>query len=163
MPTQKQKIAALNAVPFWFNYFLNKGINPEIIPIIISKIALETNYFTSNAYLLNNNPGGMTWNRNYLKRPGTSIGIKRPRNEGGNYVKYDTLQAAGDDYMRIISRKGRAGSPIDAKTIPDFVSRLKRNGYFTSDPQQYLANIQSIIKRIDSWVNFDDLEKKKLI
>ena len=163
MPNDQQKKAALAAVPFWYNFFLSKGVNTELIPIIISKIALETSYFNSNAYVLNNNPGGMTWNRNYLKRPGTSIGIARPKKEGGNYVKYDTLQTAGNDYLRIISLKGRAGSPIDAPTIPDFVRRLKRNGYFTSDPQQYLENIQSIIKRLDSWVNFDALEKKKPI
>lgn len=160
---EQRKLASVKAIPFWYAFFKSEGINPDLIPILISKLAFESAFFTSNAYLKNNNPGGITWNRNYTRRPGASIGIKRPANEGGNYVNFDTLKNAGKDYLRIISKKGRAGSPIEAQTIPDFVKRLKANGYFAGDTQTYLNGLLSINKRFQKWVDYASLEKKKAI
>jgi hypothetical protein len=159
---QKKK-ASIKAIPFWYSFFESEGINPELIPMLISKLAFESGYFTSNTYVKNNNPGGITWNRNYATRPGASIGIKRPANEGGNYVNFDTLKNAGKDYLRIISRKGRAGSPIEANTIPEFVRRLKANGYFAGDTKTYLNGLLSINKRFEGWVNYATLQKKNPI
>jgi hypothetical protein len=157
---EQKKKASVIAIPFWYDFFQREGIKPELIPIIISKLAFESAYFTSNAYIKNNNPGGITWNNNYAKRPGTSIGIKRTASEGGNYVNFVNLNTAGKDYLRIISRKGRAGSPIEATTIPDFVKRLKSNGYFAGDEQTYLNGLLSINKRFQNWVDYATLEKK---
>ena len=51
----------------------------------------EMGGFDSGVLQKNNNPGGVTWSDTYGKNhPGTSKGSARP--EGGNYVKFKTLQ-----------------------------------------------------------------------
>ena len=65
---EKDKELALKKnVPVIVNILLHNNVNPEIIPLIVSKMILETNWFLSTAFNKNNNPGGITWNNNYLK------------------------------------------------------------------------------------------------
>ena len=53
----------------------------------------ECNLGTSAVCQNNNNPGGITWTQAYQdSHPGTSKGSARPASEGGNYVKFNTLQ-----------------------------------------------------------------------
>lgn len=65
---------------------LESGIAPEMLMAILQ---LESRFGTSNVAIKNNNPGGFTWNANFSKN---MKGTARPSTEGGNYVKFDTMQ-----------------------------------------------------------------------
>ena len=57
---------------------------------------------TSNVATTNNNPGGITWNKNF---PESMKGTARPKKEGGHYVKYKTMEAG---IRATAARLGRA-------------------------------------------------------
>lgn len=157
---EKDKELALKKnVPVIVNILLHNNVNPEIIPLIVSKMILETNWFLSTAFIKNNNPGGITWNNNYLKRPGASIGIRRPAREGGNYVHFINLDTAIKDYIRIISKL--PGEPIKAKSATDFAARLKQNGYYTSSQDSYTKTLNSVNNRLQDTTDIASLIKKK--
>lgn len=163
MPTtiEQKKTASILNVPLWYNLLKNEGVNENILPYLLAQLALESNFFTSNVYRLNNNPAGITWNTNYNKRPGTSKGSTRPASEGGVYVKFDTLQTAAKDYIRIVNKSSKLGKPIEADTLENFVDRLKANNYFTSDKQKYKTGLISINNRLSTWNDYASLSKKK--
>jgi len=146
-------------VPVIVNILQHYDVNPEVIPFIISKMILETNWFLSTAFKKNNNPGGITWNNNYLKRSGTSIGIKRPASEGGNYVHFINLDTAVKDYIRIISQS--PGEPIKATSPTDFAHRLKLNGYYKATEDSYTNTINSVYNRLQDATDIASLIKKK--
>jgi hypothetical protein len=154
-----KQLALKKNVPVIVKLLQQYNVNDAIIPFIISKMILETDWFTSNAFVKNNNPGGITWNNNYLTRSGTSIGIKRPAAEGGNYVKFIDLDTAIKDYIRIISKK--PGEPIKAITPTDFAARLKQNGYYASTQQSYTNTLNSVYNRLQETTDIASLIKKK--
>jgi hypothetical protein len=156
---QKQKNSTLY-VPMFVDIFLKLGVNPDVIPFIVSQIAFETNWFSSNAFKIDHNAAGITWNINYKKRPGTSVGISRGR-EGGNYVHFDDYTTGAKDMIRILSKQSVFGKPIDATDIIDFAQRLKANNYYTDSITVYAGGIKSINKRLDEWANLTALSKKK--
>lgn len=154
-----KQLALKKNVPVIVKLLQQYSVNDAIIPFIISKMILETDWFLSNPFVKNNNPGGITWNNNYLTRSGTSIGIKRPAAEGGNYVKFDNLDTAIKDYIRIISKK--PGEPIKAITPTDFAARLKQNGYYASTQQSYTNTLNSVYNRLQETTDIASLIKKK--
>lgn len=156
---QKQKNATLY-VPMFVDILLSIGVNSELIPFIISQMAYETDYFSSNAFKIDHNPGGISWNPNYKKRSGTSLGISRGR-EGKNYVHFDNYITGTKDMIRILSIKSVFGKPIDAPDIIEYAKRLKANTYFTDSITTYTTGIKSINKRLDEWANLTALAKKK--
>jgi uncharacterized FlgJ-related protein len=158
----EKKAAAQLAVPVWVALLKKNNVPDNMITLTIAQMILESAYFTSDPYKLNKNPGGITWNKNYLKRPGTSKGSLRPADEGGNYVKFDSYDTAAKDYVRIINRA--PGKPIEATNETDFAHRLALNGYFDvkkTSEQSYLNNLKSIGKRLEDWTNITALIKKK--
>lgn len=158
--SQKQLQSQLH-VPTWVSTFIELGVQPNMIRMIIAQLALESNYFTSNAYKINKNPGGITWNNNYRNRPGASVGIKRPAKEGGNYVNFDSYKSAAKDYIRILSKTGVMGKPIDATDLIDFAKKLKANGYYADQLDHYYNMLFSQYKRLDNFVDYASLFKKK--
>ena len=164
---QEKKTASILYVPMWYNALKNQGVNENILPYLIAKLAYETDFFTSNVYKKNLNPGGISWNTNYLKRPGTSKGTQRPVRENDKpgvnqfYVKFDNVETAAKDYIRIINKKGRLGKPIEATDLDNFVDRLKANGYFTDSIQKYKAGLISVNKRLSTWNDYAAISKKK--
>lgn len=56
---------------------------------LVALIQHESYLGTSNVAKSNNNLGGITWNANF---PASMKGTARPSSEGGNYVKFATLQ-----------------------------------------------------------------------
>ena len=66
------------------------GINPEELTAVIQK---ESNLGTSNVAKVDNNPGGITWSKSYQdSHPDVTKGSARLTDEGGNYVKFKSLQ-----------------------------------------------------------------------
>jgi len=159
--TEAQKKIQSKLIPYWIDLLKKNKVPESAIPFLISQIILESNWFTSDPYLLDNNPGGITWNPNYKKRPGASIGRKRPPNEGGNYVRFDSYDSAAKDYVRIVNINGAAGKPIDSTSYQDYAKRLKVNGYYASKESEYSAGLKAQLKRIYNWLDIESLIKKK--
>jgi flagellum-specific peptidoglycan hydrolase FlgJ len=157
--TEAQKKIQSKLIPYWVALLKKNKVPDNIIPLLIAQIILESNWFSSNAYLKDNNPGGITWNNNYLKRPGSSIGIKRPVNEGGNYVNFKNFNFAVIDYLRILNRDTGSGKPIEAKDYIEYSKRLKANGYFASTLQSYIAGLKAQLKRMYNWFDVAALIK----
>lgn len=158
--TEQEKINISNLnVPMWANILLTNGVDPVVIPIIISQIIFESGWFKSAAYKLDHNPGGITWNNNYLHRPGASVG--RQRAEGGHYVHFNNYNDAALDYIRILNKAGSLGKPIDATTPLEYAKRLKANSYFTSPLIDYTNGINSINNKLKTWFDYAVLLKKK--
>ena len=163
--TEAQKKVQAKFIPYWVGLLKNNKVPDNVIPLLLSQIILESNWFTSNAYKLDNNPGGITWNENYRKRPGASIGIERPKKEKegktNNYVHFDTFDSAAKDYVRIIKINAGAGRPIDSTNYVDYAKRLKVNNYYRSTESDYAAGLKAQIKRIYKWLDIEALIKKK--
>lgn len=163
MPTtiEQKKTASILYVPIIYNLLLENKVNENIVPYLLSQLAFETAYFTDPKLKTLNNPGGISWNTNYNKRPGTTKGSLRPPDEGGYYVKFDSLKTAIKDYIRIINKNGSLGKPIEADTLENFVDRLKANNYFKSSKEKYKTGLISINKRLSNWNDYAALGKKK--
>jgi hypothetical protein len=163
----EKKVQVDKWVPIWNNLLLKNGIPANKLPLVVSQIILESNWFTSNAYKFDNNPGGITWNANYAKRPGASIGRKRPAREGGNYVKFDSYDSAAKDYVRILNINRGFGKPIDSTNYIQYADILKKNGYYASPQRHYEGGLKAALTRISKWFNFSNIspkadEKKKI-
>ena len=159
--TEAQKKIQSKLIPGWVDRLKKNNVPSNVIPLLISQIILESNWFTSNAYLKDNNPAGITWNKNYLKRPGASIGIKRPSVESGNYVHFENLDFAVIDYLRVISQNGVLGKPIDSTNYIEYAKRLKANKYYTSPLDDYIGGMKAQLTRIYKWFDIEALLKKK--
>jgi flagellum-specific peptidoglycan hydrolase FlgJ len=153
--TESEKKAQVDKwLPIWNNLLLKNGIPANKLPLVISQIILESNWFSSNAYKFDNNPGGITWNANYAKRPGASIGRKRPTREGGNYVKFDSYDSAAKDYVRILNINKGFGKPIDSTNYIQYADILKKNGYYASPQRHYEGGVKAAITRISKRFHF---------
>jgi flagellum-specific peptidoglycan hydrolase FlgJ len=160
----EKKILAEKYVPIFTQLLKQNKVPESVIPFTLAQIILESNWFSSNPFNLDNNPAGITWNDNYKKRPGASLGRKRPIKEGGNYVHFDNFDSAVKDYVRIISLQrsnNNFGRPIDSLDILDYSKRLKANGYHTSSENMYSNNLRSQIVRLYKWFDLTNLIKKK--
>ena len=112
--------------PYWSDLLLKNGVPASKLNLVLSQIILESNYFTSDPYKLDNNPAGITWNYKYKKRPGASVGRPRPGSEGGNYVKFDSYDSAAKDYVRIINMDLGYGKPIDSANYVKYADKIGR-------------------------------------
>jgi flagellum-specific peptidoglycan hydrolase FlgJ len=160
--TEAQKKVQSKLIPYWVALLKKNKVPENTIPLLISQIILESNWFTSNPYLKDNNPAGITWNTNYTKRPGATIGIKRPPKEGGNYVHFKDFDSAVIDYLRILNKNGSAGKPIEATTYTDYAQRLGKNGYYDlklTTIESYAAGLKAQIKRMYNWFDIAALIK----
>lgn len=164
IPEQSKKAQGQKNIPFWTDLLIKNGVKPETVPFVLSQIILESDWFTSNAYIFDKNPAGITWNERYKTRPGATIGIKRPSREGGNYVHFATFNDAAKDLIRILSKQmpsNNLGRPIDSISYIDYAKRLKANGYYASSLNDYLGGLKAQLKRITSWFDIPSLIKKK--
>lgn len=121
----------------------------------------ESNLATSNVALKNNNLGGITWNgSNGIK------GTARPAAEGGNYVKFPTLQDGLNTMARnIAGRKTNTSTNTSNNvTIDGYdISRFSPAFYKTKDGQLVVNNEQqSYSKFIDQKVvkDYQDIQTR---
>lgn len=92
----------------------------------------ESTNGTSKVFMLTNNPGGFTQGQ----KPNRS-GARQPEEEGANFYKeYDTPEQAYDDLKR--SFFNYYPEIYNAKSIDEYASILKANGYFTKDLPSYI-------------------------
>ena len=163
--SNKQILAIKTEVPRWVNLLKKNNVKEFIIPYAIAQMINETGWFSNKSYNIDRNPGGVTWNDNYVKfasqRPGTSKGSLRPSNEGGNYVHYDSWDNSAKDWLRVLNlNRGGKGRPLEAANITDYVTRLIANGYM-ADSRGYLTNMKGILSLMNPHIDLVALVKKK--
>lgn len=163
VPEEQKKKQVEKWAPYWTDLLLKNGVPANKIQLVLSQIIHESGWFTSAAYLLDKNPGGITWNPKYKNRPGASIGRKRPANETGNYVKFDSYDSAAKDYVRIINMDLGHGKPVDSTNYVQYADILKKNKYYTEKQKDYTGGLKAAFTRLDKWFSFENIKKKKRI
>lgn len=162
--TNEQIARVQKNIPLWVDLMKKNNVKSFIIPFGIAQIINETGWFGNKSYNVDRNPGGVTWNSNYVtfasQRPGTSKGSLRPANEGGNYVHYDSWDNSAKDWIRVLNRDTGLGKPLDAANIDQYVARLIKNGYMANS-QGYLKNMKGILNLLTPHVDIATLIKKK--
>lgn len=175
MALSKEQIARVKTeVPRWVELLKKQRVPDFLIPYCIAQIITETGWFSNRSYNTDRNPGGVTWNKNYINnpnRPGTSRGTARSRPEwdkdaNGNrtipnyYVHFDTWDNAARDYTRVLKLNKGLGAPLDAKDINDYVARLIKNGYMANSTN-YLNTMKGVQKLLVPHIDVAALIKKK--
>jgi len=89
----------------------------------------------------NNNYSGITWNKNF---PDEWKGTPRPDSEGGNYVKFPTVDDWAREHAKLLKKDKGAGAPADATSIEDYAHRLKVNGYYKDPESVYAKSLKRI-------------------
>lgn len=115
-------------------------------PLLAAVLQHEGNFGTAGeAASTDNNPGGVTWSQAYQdSHPGTAKGSARP--EGGNYVKFDSLQNGVTAVGKIIANTAVSGQANSSETPPptgtplsnsdwEFAAQQLASG--KGDPSQY--------------------------
>lgn len=125
---------------------LKVGFPADTVNFFIAQAMFESRggNFNSNVNKTDNNLTGIIFiNRPYQK---ATKGLPMPKSDGnGFYAHFSTVEDWARDYKRILSFGAK---PIEAKTLPDFVSRLKQNGYFGGNEKIYLAGVTAYNARL---------------
>lgn len=111
--------------------------------------AMESANGTSNVANANNNLGGVKYTKWQLDFGG-SLGSKA--NDGGNYSKYPGVKAFYNMlFSRLYSKKYI--SAFIASSDREYINNLKKNGYFTANPNEYYAGVFNSVRR-KAWDNY---------
>jgi len=96
----------------------------------------ESGLATSNVSMTNNNPAGITWSQSYQNNhPEASKGSARPQGEGGNYVKFKTLQdGVNATAEQLANRKTEVGQ------YSDVLKTILASGKFTKEQAKAVQN-----------------------
>ncbi len=120
------------------------GNSPDI-GIIAGLIANETARGTSDVFVNDNNPAGITWNENY---PMSMRGDARPSGEGGYYVRFPDLSAAAKDLAEVLEQDRYSGF-LQSHDASSAFSILHNGGYMTTnDLSGYISLAQEYQQKI---------------
>lgn len=121
------------------------------IKCIAAQMALETGRGTSSLWKNYNNPGGLTYTTTASKYGGRK-GNKQP-DGNSNYIYFnnraDAVEMMVDGFYNKMGRY--KGILAQSKSISDFVTRIKKAGYFGGNLNDYIRNCESFAKQYDSW------------
>jgi len=131
------------------NALMRLGVKQPQLDFVLSQILHETGVFTSRSKVAreNNNYTGIKWlNKSYqlatkgTRVPDSEFDFRNPERPTNFYAKFDSIDGWAKDFLRIVSLKrsgNNLGRPIEAITLPDYVSRLKANGFFGGEERVY--------------------------
>jgi hypothetical protein len=112
----------------------NVGFLPDTAQFITAQAAHESNNFTSEVFLKNNNPFGM-------RVPEVRITTAKTENLG--YAVYDNLQDAAKDYWYYYLYNK---FPFVWNDVTTFVEALKAHSYFEGPLNQYIIGVKHFYK-----------------
>ena len=133
----------------------------------ITLLHFEGLWGNSEVAKLNNNWGGMTWAGDPLRPSGIKVskGTARPANEGGHYMRYDSVDDFLEDWAYLL-RDGGIYKVSGAKTFDEAVKGMFKVGgakydYAASGYDHYLKGMQARREAINQANNggLDDLIK----
>lgn len=122
-----------------------------VIKCIAAQMALETNRGTSSLWKNYNNPGGLTYTATASKYGGRK-GNKQP-DGNSNYIYFNNRADAVEMMVNeFYNKMGRyKGILAQSKSVSDFVTRIKKAGYFGGNLNDYIRNCESFAKQYDNW------------
>lgn len=116
----------------------------KVQPFVMDQTAMETDGFTSPAFLQDNNASGISPDKTHPH------GVSKWR-------YFPDINAWAVKMKEVISMNKGAGRPIDATTLKDYVHRLKVNGYFGKESEaSYYNKVNAAGTR---WRNIESLEE----
>lgn len=126
-----------------YDGFREMGINPILSKMAVAQTMHETNNYTSNVFVKNNNLGGMK----FTGRPPQSplVGTVAPRNEWGSqtkpqyYAKYATVKDSAKDQARWYIN--RIASFNGVTNVITFAQALKNLHYYTDTVTNYASGL----------------------
>ena len=133
----------------------------------ITLLNFEGLWGNSEVAKLNNNWGGMTWTGDPLRPSGIRVskGTARPANEGGHYMRYDSVDDFLEDWAYLL-REGGIYKVAGAKTFDEAVKGMFKVGgvkynYAASGYDHYLKGMRARREAINQANNggLDDLIK----
>ena len=133
----------------------------------ITLLHFEGLWGNSEVAKLNNNWGGMTWTGDPLRPSGIKVskGTARPANEGGHYMRYDSVDDFLEDWAYLL-RDGGIYKVAGAKTFDEAVKGMFKVGgakydYAASGYDHYLKGMRARREAINQANNggLDDLNK----
>ena len=120
----------------------NKGLTDEQIGWVMAQIAFETGHYKNTSSIKDNNLSGIK----YVGQKNATPGTPAPKNEGtAPYAHFNTIEDWATDYLRIMRTVGKY-RPLEANDATEFVKRLKANGYFGGDLNNYISGVNSLTK-----------------
>lgn len=92
------------------------GVPWEVLTAVMQH---ESMLGTSSVAKNNNNPGGITWTQSYQdSHPGVTKGTARPANEGGNYVKFSSMQDGVNATAEQIAKRATTQQSSQGSSVP---------------------------------------------
>jgi len=140
---ESTKMTSNQAAALFAKTFAELQAPARVIPYLVAQVAYETGDFKSKLLKDHNNASGIV----YTGRASQKNAVKgRPLPEDGRYfyAKFTTLADWAKDYMRVLSLKTK---PLQATSSDDFITRLKRNGYFTAPVELYKKGFDRYLKK----------------
>ncbi len=122
----KNVFSDLYSVANWLHNALLSALGDPAATFAVYQSYHETDRWSSNLWVKHNNGSGIT----YAKQKGAYIVQVGLRKFAGFKTKEDWLAA----YIHELTKKA---NPAGAKTLEDYVSRLKKNGYFEESESSY--------------------------
>lgn len=123
--------------------FTGLNVAPSVVPLLVAQVAYETSDFKSKLLQDHNNASGIVWTGKASQKNATK-GRPLPEAPQYNYAKFDTLNDWARDYIRVLNLRAK---PIQATSPDDFITRLKKNGYFTAPVEQYKKGFERYLKK----------------
>jgi hypothetical protein len=128
---------------------VNPGLPDDLAELVVLQAAHETDGFTSNVFIQDNNAFGYKWvGSRYQERPG----LKAPSAEGDHYGHYSNYLNSVQEIVDWLYRRKDEGKLPALSTIRDpatYAQLLKNTGYYGAPVSVYTAGL----KRWASLVN----------
>lgn len=121
------------------------GVLPDYaIPFAIYQNRLESNNYSSNVFMTNNNLNGYEYVSGDTLQSGP--GIARPASEGGYYANFPTVENSLHEQSAWWQRRiDDDGFDITTLTsVPNFANALATFQWYTSSPAAYIARMYAV-------------------
>ena len=123
---------------------VNNGIDESYTDLLVAQTALESGWGKSKLSKLYNNFGG-------IKGSGALLDTKefengRYKKQKSSFKAYSSINEFADDYVKKLRDTFNAFS-VDQK---HFIANLKKNGYFTAPLSTYKAQIDNIVRQVNT-------------
>lgn len=105
------------------------------MPFVLLQTAFETGDYTSPAFLKDNNASGISPDKSHP-------------HGASKWRHFDNLDEWAKKMKQLLLLDRGAGAPMYAKTLNDYVHRLKKNGYFEESEAYYLHGLDSLNKKL---------------
>ncbi len=126
-----------------YNTVIDMGYTPFVAKLLVAQARHESGNFKSRLYRKHQNAFGMMYSK---RRPTVALnGSARAEGHKG-FADYNNLSESTEDVVMFLKHRG---CKFDFKTVGEYVSWLKKIGYFTDNKVRYQNAISIHLKKIN--------------